>query len=471
MCHKVTSSSCGNNLAQHTSHSLCNSKTGELHQQWTLDPLELPLCEATSCKTNPSQQQALKVFQSLMPRINQSPSSSACPTVNQAMGIVRPICKNTPRHKGGCDNCPSMAAITSEINTSTNLAPAPTCVVAKASDIIKQQQCANSVTSSVLGAACPLTLVNKAVAPNSALSSCPIPLQVVNTLQQSPQYSFQLPKVYEETVLPNYAQKPYLSSTAAPYSTFTEPPNLHLCRPQYYIQNPPSTVVADVDHVNITPVPSLPIPCLPSYTQEPRVVFTVGSNNPTETEIAHNGYKVDRSVEDCFSAIVLPEENYGNIAIVNRMNSDNVNAMDETAIVLDAKSCAANSQWPFNLVLNVPPVNVPAPSVTFLPTPSVSCFPLLPLEPAPVVPQCVPAPMMPIIIKRSKSKLKSLLPIILLSLLSDEGSCGAGCSCKCCSRPIPVPYPIPIPINCPIINNGSEGKRKCKNSKSKDNED
>lgn len=457
-------------MAQQTSCSLGNSKIAELQQQWISSPLELSSSETKSAKANTSPPVAPCVFpQAPLPQTIQSPPSSVYPTINQAMGFVRPVFKNASLNKGGSDNCPSTATITSEIKTSSTLAPDPICAILKASDMIQQQQSATSITgieslqSYKSGAICPSALENKFVAPNSAASSKP--LQIMNSMQESPKYSFQLPTVYsEKTILPTYAQKPNSSPTASTYSVFTEPPNLNLCSPRYYVQKTPCTV-ADIDPININPVSSLPISDLPCDTQEPQVLFLVPSNTPTETTIVQDKDKLDINIENDSSAIVLPEENYGNFEIVNKVIADNANVIDEAAILLDDKSGASNSEWPINLVINYPSVNVPAQSVTYLPTPSSICASSLPSKPAPMVTQFVPTPTMPIIVNSSKSKLKSLLPIIMMSLLKNEAPYGGGCSCNCGIKYIPIPYPLPVPTNCPIINAGREGSRKSRHSK------
>lgn len=463
MCQELTSSRCRNNLAQLTSCSFCNSKTTELQLKSTSNPLELPPCEGTSLNGNPSLPAAPCLFpQTLLPQSIQFPPSSFYPTINQAMGIVRPIFKNTPLNEG-CDYSPSMDTITPEIKTSSNLSPASMCAICKASYIIPQQQCTNSVTgvkplqSNIIGATEPYAAVNKAGDLNFAPSSSTNPSQMLNSLQQSPKHSFQLP---EETTLPTAlicGQKPNSSPTAATYSVFTDSPNSNLCTPYYSFQNAPSIMGTGFDPINITPVSTLP----------GSSCFPVVSTTPTETSIVQKDDKLDINVENYSSAVVLPEENYGNIKIVNSVNSENGNSIDKHAIALDSKSGAADSHWPINLVINVPPVNVPAPSVMILPTPL--CSSAL-SEPAPVVPSFVSPPMPPIIVNSSKSKFTSLLPIILTSLLRNRITCGGDCSCNCGCKSIPVPYPIPISTNCPIINTGSEGRRKSRSSKSDNNE-
>lgn len=455
MCQELTSIR-GNNLAEPNSCCVSNSKTTELQQQWTSNPLKLSSCEATSPNANPSPPPPPCLFpQALLPLTIQFPPSSVFPTTNKAIGIVHPIFKNTPLNDGGCDNSPSLATTIPEIKINSNLAPTPICAVCKASDIIPQLKCVGSGTgveplqSNILGTTLPYNIVNTAGAPNSAQASGPNPLQKLNSLQIPPKYSFQFPKVdSEETTsptLPIYGQKPNSPLTAATYSLFTEPLNVNLCSPNYF-QNAPSKVISNVDPINITPVSLLPGCSLPPPdTQDPQIVFLVASNTPTETKIVQNKDEFDTSVKDGSSAVVLPEENYGNIEILNAVNSYNGNAIDVPTLDLDAKSDAANSQWPLNLVINVPSVNVPAPSVTILPLPS--CSSAL-SECAPVVPSFIPIPMMPIIVNSSKSKFQRLLPLILTSLLRDRVSCQGGCSCNCGTKSIPIPYPIPISTRC-----------------------
>lgn len=411
------------------------------------------------------------------------------------MGIVRPTYKNTPRNKGGCDNGPSITTLTSNVNSLSNLAP--TCAFSEASDIKPQQQCASSVTgvksqqsyvsvperqcdctqqvSNVCEATYTSGLVNKAVSSNPTPLSCPNLLQLLSSLQQSPEHPFQLSKLYpEQRTLPYYAQKQISSPIAGTYSKSTEPQNLNLCSP--HLQSTPSNLPsihlspiyfpsmmeADVKPMTITPISSLSKSSLSSDTEESQVIFPVGSKAPTKTTIVQN----KDNLEISSSAVVFPEKKYGNIEIVNTFNSNDkpnkYNAIDEHAIALDANSGTANSQWPVNLIINVPPVNVPAPSVTFLPAPSSSPAPSFPSRCAPAIPQFDPTPLMPIIVGSSKSKLRSLLPIILISLLR-EGGGGSSCNCGC--RCIPIPYPIPIPTNYPINNTSRGYWRKSRNYK------
>lgn len=83
-----------------------------------------------------------------------------------------------------------------------------------------------------------------------------------------------------------------------------------------------------------------------------------------------------------------------------------------------------------------------------------------------------PYPM--IVMEKSKSKLKSLLPILLISLFnggSSNGGGGGGCCSSQCGSSIPIPYPLVIPTSNTIVSGGgrsSSGKGKGKAS-TKDN--
>lgn len=452
LCHEVTTSTYGNSLAEQTSCYPRNSKIDESQQQWRSSPLESSSYDANSAKAN---QSPCVVLQASLPQIIESPHLSVYPTINQAMGIVRPVSKSTPLNKGGSNNGLSIDTTTSEIKTSSNLTPAPTCAISKVSDSMPQHQSATSVTgveslqSYLSGAVCPSALVNTAFAPNTAASLCP------SHHYELPKYAFQLPTVYpKETTSPNYAQQPHSSPKAATHTVFTQPPNLD--SPRYYIQKTPCTV-DDVDPINISLVSSLPRSGLPSNIQVPQVLFLIDSNTPSETTIVQNKGKSGISVDNSFSTQAFPREYYGNIATVERVNADNTNAIDEPAITLDVESGAANSQWPINLVLNFPSVNLPAQPETRLLTPSSSSALSLSMEPAPMI-----TPTMPIIVNSSKSKLKSLLPILMMSLVNDGAP---GCSCNCGFESIPVPIPIPIPTNCPIIDTRRQNSRKSGDSK------
>lgn len=100
---------------------------------------------------------------------------------------------------------------------------------------------------------------------------------------------------------------------------------------------------------------------------------------------------------------------------------------------------------PINLQINVPSPTDLYPSITIVtapanPEPVVSTFPSYAYPP-------------PLVMRRSRSCLRNLLPILLLALIDDCGCCGYGCNSNC-DEPIPIPYPIPVPVNCPIVNPG-----------------
>lgn len=87
------------------------------------------------------------------------------------------------------------------------------------------------------------------------------------------------------------------------------------------------------------------------------------------------------------------------------------------------------------------PISQPAP----VPIPFPPFDPSFSMPPAPII-----------VLERSKSKLESLLPILLLSLIdggfgNSDGGGGGSCGCCQCSAPIPVPFPVPIPFNNPVI--------------------
>lgn len=435
----MTTRSCGNNLIQQTSCPLCNSKSLELQQQRTSHPLVLSPC-AAPCETTSPNKLAPKLCSSL-----QAPSCPTYQTITPAMGIVRPIHKNTPCDKEGFDN-PSATSVNTDACTfpkASYIAPQKQCV-----SVISQQpyisfpqtqcDCAQQVPN-VLQTICPSELVNKAVISYSTPPSGPS-VQLLNPLQQSAEPSLQGSTIYpEQTTIPTvsyYAEKP-TSSPIATYSVSTDPQNPNLYCPHYCLQstpsNPsylinvcyPSTVVADIEPMTIPSISSISKSSL-SSDSNPQVIYPVVGYAPAETTILQNADELDinggRAAVS--SAIVHPKENYGDIEIVNKINSIDALIEDEQAIALDTNSDTMGCQWPVNVVINVPPVNVPAPSVS-LPTLSSCPSPSLPPECALVVPQLVPTPIMPIIIDSSKSKLKNLLPILLISLLGGGSrNCG-----------------------------------------------
>lgn len=95
--------------------------------------------------------------------------------------------------------------------------------------------------------------------------------------------------------------------------------------------------------------------------------------------------------------------------------------------------------------INIPYQNVPVPTITVITANSDAGLTYPHYQPT----------QQPIIVKKSKSSMKSILPILLIALLSDQGCCG-NCCCPCnCNSPIFIPYPIPIPINNSITSNNS----------------
>lgn len=116
-----------------------------------------------------------------------------------------------------------------------------------------------------------------------------------------------------------------------------------------------------------------------------------------------------------------------------------------------------------NFQINIPYQNVPVPTITVITGNSDAGLTYPHYQP----------PQQPIIVKKSKSSLKSILPILLIALLSDQGCCG-NCCCPCnCNSPILIPYPIPIPINNSIINNdsSSSSSRSQGNTENEDDSD
>ncbi|CAH1643295.1 unnamed protein product [Spodoptera littoralis] len=115
-----------------------------------------------------------------------------------------------------------------------------------------------------------------------------------------------------------------------------------------------------------------------------------------------------------------------------------------------------NSNKSVILQINVP---APEPVATILPQPP--CMSTYDSSP------CGMPPSPLIVMEKSKSSLKSILPILFLSLF-DGGRGNNGCCC--CPKPnnIPVPYPIPVPYNNPVVTTQGKGKSK---KPAKDNDD
>ncbi|CAH0698859.1 unnamed protein product [Spodoptera exigua] len=106
-------------------------------------------------------------------------------------------------------------------------------------------------------------------------------------------------------------------------------------------------------------------------------------------------------------------------------------------------------------------INVPAqePVASILPQPP--CMPTFDNSPCGMPPSPI------IVMEKSKSSLKSILPILFLSLFDGGRGNNGGCSCPKPNN-VPVPYPIAIPYNIPVVTTRGKGKSK---KPAKDNND
>ncbi|XP_045761439.1 uncharacterized protein LOC123864798 isoform X2 [Maniola jurtina] len=113
-------------------------------------------------------------------------------------------------------------------------------------------------------------------------------------------------------------------------------------------------------------------------------------------------------------------------------------------------TCDGKPGIPINLQINIPSPNDLYPSITIVtgaPTNSDAATAFSPYA--------YPPPLPNNMMRRSRSCLRKLLPILLLALIDDCGGCGGySCQCGCDSDDfMPVPYPISFAVNCPLINN------------------
>ena len=119
-----------------------------------------------------------------------------------------------------------------------------------------------------------------------------------------------------------------------------------------------------------------------------------------------------------------------------------------------------SQQLPVTLQINIP--SLPEPVFSVISPPAPCPCPYSSFSPSYEMP---PPPI--IVMEKSKSSLKSILPILMLSLF--DGGCGnsgggGSCSCSQCSAPTPIPYPIMIPTSNPVITRGrGKGKGKSTN--------
>ncbi|XP_039765764.1 uncharacterized protein LOC120637805 [Pararge aegeria] len=177
-----------------------------------------------------------------------------------------------------------------------------------------------------------------------------------------------------------------------------------------------------------TPQPQQPV-SINSYTNNQPVVFNEAIYPNLQT-----------NPQTC----ALPKINTEYLTFENLCNT-NYRTLPEESIVVTSDD---KPVIPINLEINIPSLNDYYPRLTVVteaPANPETCSNFSPYAPPP--PQ-------PIIIKRSRSCLRKLLPIILLTLIDNGG--GYGCPCNCDAEdPIPIPYPIPIPMNNPIIYSGN----------------
>lgn len=118
---------------------------------------------------------------------------------------------------------------------------------------------------------------------------------------------------------------------------------------------------------------------------------------------------------------------------------------------------------PVTLQINMVP-SCPEPMLSVVSQPAPCSCPYSSFNPSYEMP---PPPI--IVMEKSKSSMKSILPILLLTMLdggcgnNGGGGCGnsggGGCSCSQCSAPTLVPYPIVIPTGSPVVIRG-RGKGK-----------
>lgn len=162
---------------------------------------------------------------------------------------------------------------------------------------------------------------------------------------------------------------------------------------------------------------------------------------------------------------MLPQSPATNVApelpenTVNQPITDIASVVEASPVVIPTNIGASiveqvpsYSPQPFSFQINMPPPSSEQPIILISspnPVPTSQQYSSTPSLPSMLPPPVIPPPV--IVMERSRSSWRNLLPILLIALC--DGGCGNGCgNCGCCGGcNIPVPYPIPIPTNNPII--------------------
>lgn len=243
----------------------------------------------------------------------------------------------------------------------------------------------------------------------------PSPQPIVETINPPP-YS---PNVESVTIIENY------------------PPATQTIQVESF---PPTANVAEIYQTPITvQIPSPPVSVPPPLPTPPQNIIqeiythNIGPETKiVETEIVTTSVPVETPTLNIPSCVPPPPSILGGCS--------------SQPLPVTLQVNLASPSWNPEPVLAVVPQPAPAPSPYSSFNPSFE----MPLAPPPII-----------VMEKSKSSLKSILPILMLSLF--DGGCGnnggGGCSCSQCSASIPIPFPIVVPTNNPIITRGrSKGK-------------
>lgn len=315
--------------------------------------------------------------------------------------------------------------------------------------------------------ALPLNIISTPQVANKLVNTSPIQEISSNSLLPSgPQYpNFDIPpKISPVPIVPNIQNQKGFKRSFVPtiasavnvplparisnQNKLTIPSMSNPC-PQSFAQPPASDlckVTSDLTLLNYLPTPNLPI-SVPAPNCAPITQVPV---QPTmcPKSIVPVDYMSNTPISPNCQISALPRVFPANIPQPNNNICGNPTQIAEEYTPV-----------PINLQINVPSPTIPEPQITI-----ITAYP-----PAPPVPVPVPVPdnsdisfglyppysLPPIIIEGRRSKARSLLPLILIALIANDGCCGGGgCCCSPCSyasSDIPIPYPIPIPTNNPII--------------------
>ncbi|PZC87234.1 hypothetical protein B5X24_HaOG201470 [Helicoverpa armigera] len=141
--------------------------------------------------------------------------------------------------------------------------------------------------------------------------------------------------------------------------------------------------------------------------------------------------------------------------------------IETPATILPSYDVGYCQPYPITLQVNMPPPCISEPVIAIInpcqnqpqPQPAPCGYPSY--DPSFALP---PQPI--IVMEKSNSNWKNILPILLLTLFDGNcgggyGNCGGGCGNSQCTS-TPIPFPIVIPVNNPVVTTGRSGRGRSK---------